>query len=367
MSFSLRSNFFAHARGITFTDGGGVTWSFNANTNVITATAAGGVGVGTVTSVGLADGSGTALYTITGSPVAASGTLTFTLKTQLANLVLAGATSGGAAQPTFRSLVLADIPTISAAHTSGFATVATSGAYADLSGTPSIPVGASPSASVGLAAVNGSALTWMRSDGAPALSVSITPTWTGAHVWAPGSAVTAIKATAFSAASLAFDFIGLDNSNIGFFRAGGTSGGNLVLYDTGASAARGFIGFGAGGIMSGGAITDVGISAGTGGTVRIPRAGVGVNAFAVGPNGNVTIAAPSSGVSLAVTGTTTISSGLGVNGAAAPAQVTGFGTPVGGAVVASYNITDAGGANSNTNKCVAEILTVLKAAGIIGA
>jgi hypothetical protein len=45
------------------------------------------------------------------------------------------------------------------------------------------PIGANPTASVGLAAVNGSALTFMRSDAAPALSQSITPTWTGAHVF----------------------------------------------------------------------------------------------------------------------------------------------------------------------------------------
>ena len=58
---------------------------------------------------------------------------------------------------------------------------------------------------------------------------------------------------------------------------------------------------------------------------------------------------------------------IGINGVAPPSQTTGFGTPVGGAVVANYNITDAGGANSNTNKCVAEILSILKAYGMIGA
>jgi hypothetical protein len=42
---------------------------------------------------------------------------------------------------------------------------------------------ANPSASIGLAAVNGSAVTAMRSDGAPALSQAIVPTWTGAHTW----------------------------------------------------------------------------------------------------------------------------------------------------------------------------------------
>jgi Chaperone of endosialidase len=67
---------------------------------------------GTVTSVALADGSTTAIYGITGSPVTGSGTLTFSLKTQSANLVLAGPTTGSAAQPTFRALVAADIPSL---------------------------------------------------------------------------------------------------------------------------------------------------------------------------------------------------------------------------------------------------------------
>jgi hypothetical protein len=42
---------------------------------------------------------------------------------------------------------------------------------------------ANPSASVGLAAVNGSAATAMRSDGAPALDQAIAPTWTGHHTF----------------------------------------------------------------------------------------------------------------------------------------------------------------------------------------
>lgn len=41
--------------------------------------------------------------------------------------------------------------------------------------------GGNPTASVGLSAVNGSATTYLRSDGAPALSQSIAPDWTGFH------------------------------------------------------------------------------------------------------------------------------------------------------------------------------------------
>lgn len=48
---------------------------------------------------------------------------------------------------------------------------------------------ANPSGTIGLTAVNGSATTAMRSDGAPALSQAIVPTWTGAHIFNAGSGV----------------------------------------------------------------------------------------------------------------------------------------------------------------------------------
>jgi hypothetical protein len=42
--------------------------------------------------------------------------------------------------------------------------------------------GGNPTASAGLTAVNGVATTFMRSDGAPAISQAITPTWSGLHI-----------------------------------------------------------------------------------------------------------------------------------------------------------------------------------------
>ena len=66
-----------------------------------------GGGSGTVTSVSLSLPS---IFTVTGSPVSSSGTLTGTLANQSANRVWAGPTSGAAAAPTFRSLVTADLP-----------------------------------------------------------------------------------------------------------------------------------------------------------------------------------------------------------------------------------------------------------------
>lgn len=45
-----------------------------------------------------------------------------------------------------------------------------------------------PTAKVGIAVANGSAATFMRSDGAPPLDLTISPTWTGSHTFssAPG-------------------------------------------------------------------------------------------------------------------------------------------------------------------------------------
>lgn len=60
-----------------------------------------------VTSVALALPS---IFTVSGSPVTTTGTLTGDLATQSANLVFAGPTTGSAAAPTFRSLVYADLP-----------------------------------------------------------------------------------------------------------------------------------------------------------------------------------------------------------------------------------------------------------------
>jgi hypothetical protein len=64
-------------------------------------------GTGTVTSV---DMSVPSILTLSGNPIVTSGTLAVDLATQPATAVFAGPTSGPDAQPTFRSLVLADIP-----------------------------------------------------------------------------------------------------------------------------------------------------------------------------------------------------------------------------------------------------------------
>ena len=78
-----------------------------ANANPQWAAVSGGGGSGTVTSVAL---SLPTIFTVSGSPVTTTGTLTGTLATQTANTLFAGPTTGSAAAPTFRAMVTADIP-----------------------------------------------------------------------------------------------------------------------------------------------------------------------------------------------------------------------------------------------------------------
>lgn len=74
-------------------------------------------GGGTVTSVALT--APTSVFDISGSPVTGAGTLAITFDNQTANTGLFGPSSGGAAAPTFRALVAADIPTIPASSVTG--------------------------------------------------------------------------------------------------------------------------------------------------------------------------------------------------------------------------------------------------------
>jgi hypothetical protein len=69
-----------------------------------------GIGAGaSVSSVTLALPS---IFSVAGSPITSAGTITATLATQAANTVFAGPSSGGAAAPTFRTLVANDIPAL---------------------------------------------------------------------------------------------------------------------------------------------------------------------------------------------------------------------------------------------------------------
>jgi len=195
----------------------------------------GGGGGGTgVTGVALADNSASPIYVIGGSPITSgnSGTLTITLGTEAANQVLAGPTSGGNAQPTFRSLVAGDLPAGLGTLVSVSGTVTGAGSAAvTLSNVPLTGAGgtftlaistfagtnpgvvpssaggtvnflradgafaappsggggtttfSNPTVLVSLTATNGTSTAAMRSDAAPALDTNIAPVWSQGHQW----------------------------------------------------------------------------------------------------------------------------------------------------------------------------------------
>ena len=88
-------------------------------------------GTGTVTSVGLSMPS---IFSVSGSPVTASGTLTAALATQVANTIFAGPSSGADAAPTFRALVADDVPNLAASKiTTGTLATARGGTGLDAS------------------------------------------------------------------------------------------------------------------------------------------------------------------------------------------------------------------------------------------
>jgi hypothetical protein len=96
----------------------------------------GGGGSGTVTSVAL---SLPAIFSVSGSPVTVSGTLTAALATQTANMFFAGPSSGSAAAPTFRTIAPVDLPISSssafgAAKCDGTTITCSGGVYAAVGG-----------------------------------------------------------------------------------------------------------------------------------------------------------------------------------------------------------------------------------------
>jgi len=147
-------------------------------------------GAGSVTSVGLALPS---IFTVSGSPVTVTGTLTGTLATQTANTHFAGPATGAAAVPTFRALVGADLPNPSPSTLGGVQSavavshqwinsISTSGvpalsqpAFTDISGVASAAQLPTPTTTTlgGIQAINPVTSNWIRSistSGVPQLS-----------------------------------------------------------------------------------------------------------------------------------------------------------------------------------------------------
>jgi|GEM_PF-1688339 len=87
-------------------------------------------------------------------------------------------------------------------------------------------VAANPGTNVGLSVVNGTATTYMRSDGAPALSQAIAPTWTGNHTFTPTSGVALT--------------VNAKLNSVGVSIAGGTNTSNTYMMQLVSAQASGF-------------------------------------------------------------------------------------------------------------------------------
>ena len=160
----------------------------------------GGGGSGTVTN--FTAGTLSPLFTTAVATSNSTPALSFSLTSAAANTIFGNNTSGSAAPAYYGiSSYLDTFGTTQGSMlyrgASGWVVLApgTSGYVLQTNGSGSNPAwtavasgaaGANPTASVGLTAVPGSATTFLRSDGAPALSQAIVPTWTGLHTFTGG-------------------------------------------------------------------------------------------------------------------------------------------------------------------------------------
>lgn len=261
-----------------------------------------------------------AAFSVVGNPTAAIANVEDLSQAQLTALINVATSSLSGAMPVL----------------SGVATqfFNGAGAFSTPSGGAS---GANPSASIGLAVVNGTASTFMRSDGAPPLSQSISPTMTGNWTYTPAAGVAITVNGKAGAAS-----VGIISANTA----------TAVIADL-------FVWRPAG--------TANAFSEGASFTLLESTAQVGSSLQASGGQielWQITGAGPTSRQIWKVTsaGGFVFSGAVGFNGSSAPAQVTGWGTPTGPAVVANFSGTAA--TTLQITNAIAKIITDLKAAGI---
>ena len=169
------------------------------------------------------------------------------------------------------------------------------------------PAAGNPTGTVGTMVANGVATTFMRSDAAPPINQAITPLWTSLHTFSAGALIANAQTLAWKQTSGATVNVLQLYSDNNVYLDSPVSGGTLFL-----------------------------------------RSNAATKSWSFGSNGALGCPGP-----------------IGVNGATPPTQVTGWGTPTGAAVVANFN--GASGTLVNCSNAIAEIITILKAVGLIGA
>lgn len=166
-------------------------------------------GGGGVSSVAFSDGSTTPIYSVSGSPITTSGTITETLISQSANTVFAGPTSGGVAQPTFRQIIPSDIAPGS--NSQVIATVGGVPTWTNLGGNGAFAQYASSQVTTNSSAISATSFTTFSNS--PAFT--ITPTVTGTY-------------KIYSNVSIEADTA----NNIAVLRIINTSGSATLLYES---------------------------------------------------------------------------------------------------------------------------------------
>lgn len=192
---------------------------------------------------------------------------------------------------------------------------------------------ANPSASAGLSAVNGSSTTCMRSDGAPAISQSISPTWSGTHTFSNAITVNSSSSSLKGLVTIATPSGGTSLKVNGVTGNSGFTGNSPFTVTIGPSGADSTDYFGIDFTDSSVPKARIGtIFGGSGSSVIIGTSnnyttGITNSAFTIGPSGNITIAAPAAGsVALSMTGVAN-SNTLSVNAPNTSSQ--SFGVAVG--------------------------------------
>lgn len=208
--------------GVTSFSGDGVLLSNSSSTGAVTATLGNtGTGYGVWGNTGASSGS-PGYHALSSYPTAAFPTLN-------------QSTTGNAATAT----ALASTPGLCSTGQAPTGILASGNATGCASITGA--TGANPSASVTLSAQNGSASTFMRSDAAPPLSQSISPTWTGNHVFTPGSGVGVVINGAASSDSLDVNNAASQYAKIIGSSTTGSSNGLDVVAGTNSSDAAVFV------------------------------------------------------------------------------------------------------------------------------
>jgi hypothetical protein len=258
----------------TLTDPSAITFpQFNADNTVSALDAASfrtaiGAGIGSVTSVGLSLPS---IFTVSGSPVTTTGTLTGDLASQTANYFFA-APDGSVGAPTFRAIVAADVPTLNQN---------TTGTASNVTGIVAVANGGTGTATPSLVA---------------GTNVSITGSWPNQTINSsnPGGTVTSVDATVPS-------FLSISGGPI-------TSSGTLAISYSG--TALPILNGGTGQTTAGAAfnalspITTTGdliIGNGANSATRLP---IGANTYVLTSNGTTAVWAVASGSGATITNDT---------------------------------------------------------------